>query len=84
MCKTFIDKRGLLNHLIPTGTNDIYFSYENIVKNSKRLNPWNEFFVKLYAEDGTDLIEYTQLDKSIFQDQRLIPITRKFNPEFLI
>lgn len=82
--KTFIDKRGLLNHLIPTKTEGQFFSYENVIKNSKKLNPWNSFIIKLFGEDGTDLMEYASLDKSIFHDERFIPITRKFNPELLV
>ena len=84
MYKTFVDKRGLLNHLIPTDIEGKLFSYENIVKNSKKLNPWNQFFVKLYDSEGNDLLEYTEVNKTIFRNPRLVDITRKLNPEYLI
>ena len=82
--ETFIDKRGLLNHLIPTTTEGEFFSYENILKNSTKLNQWKQFFIKLYASDGTDLISYVQVDKSIFHDSEVLPFARKFNPELII
>jgi len=82
--KTFVDKRGLLNHLIPTTTDGEFFSYENIMKNSIRLDPWKQFFIKLYDKDGKDLISYIQVDKSIFHDKDVLPFSRKFNPELII
>ena len=81
---TFIDKRGLLNHLIPTTTSGEFFSYENILKNSNQLNPWKQFFIKLYDTDGKDLISYVQVDKSIFHDSEVLPFARRFNPELII
>jgi hypothetical protein len=81
---TFIDKRGVLNHLIPTTEDNEYFSYENIIKNRTRVSPWKQFFIKLYDSDGNDLISYVQVDKSIFYDDKVIHFTRKFNPELII
>ena len=82
--KTFIDRRGLLNHLVPTGDDGKFYSYENILKNMTKLSPWNEFIIKIYDSEGTDLTEYTSVNKGIFKSTTLIPITRKFNPELLI
>ena len=84
---TFVDKRGILNHLIPTGKDNKFFSYENILKNSKKLDPWKTFIVKLYSEDGTEdqnSPEYSSVDKSIFHHKNVLPFTRKFNPELLV
>lgn len=81
---TFIDKRGVLNHLIPTTTEGEFFSYKNILKNSIHSDPWKRFFIKLYASDGTDLISYVQVDKSIFHDSEVLPFARKFNLELII
>lgn len=80
----FIDKRGLLNHLIPTSTDGEFFSYENILKNSKRLNPWKQFIIKLYHCNGKDLSSYVQVDNKIFHDKDVLPLSRKFNPELII
>lgn len=84
MYKTFIDKRGLLNHLVPTGTKGKNYSYENIIKNYKKLAPWNDFIIKVYDDDGTDLIEYISVHKDIFISTHMISITRKYNPELMI
>ena len=84
MYKTFIDKRGSLNHLVSTEIEYKFYSYENIVKNSKKIDQWGGFFIKLYDSEGNDLLEYTEVNKTIFRNPRLVDITRKLNPEYLI
>ena len=79
---TFIDKRGILNHLVHTGDN-LYVSYENVLKNSSKLNPWHSFNIKLFARDGTDNFHYCNVTKEIFRTI-LYKLTKRFNPELLI
>lgn len=83
MTKTCIHK-GQKHHLISSGTNGLYLSYENVLKNSKKPNPFGTFIVKLFDETGTDLVQYWETDKSIFRDPRLVELTKEFNPELLI
>jgi len=80
--KTFTYKNQT-HHLISLGCN-VYISYENILKNSKKLDPWNTFTVKKFSKDGEPLNEYISFNKNIFKIQEVIEYTKKYNPELLI
>ena len=80
--KTFIHK-GQTHHLIDLGR-DVFVSYENIIKNYKKLDPWKTFIIKKFSKDGKPLIEYMSVNKDIFRDKNVLPYTKMFNPELLI
>ena len=63
---------------------DVYFKYSNIVKNSKRKDPWGSFHIKKYDEDGNSIGEYYSTNDGIFREKKIRPYTLKFNPEKLI
>ena len=80
--KTFTYKNQT-HHLISLD-NDVYVSYENILKNSKKLDSWNTFVVKKFSKYGEPLNEYISFNKNIFKIQEVIEYTKKYNPELLI
>jgi hypothetical protein len=76
--------KGKTHHLL-TLNDGLYVSYENILKNSKKLDPWNQFIIKKFSKDGEPLTDYISgCDKKIFRHPKIIETTKKFNPEFLI
>jgi len=80
--KTFTYKNQT-HHLISLD-NDVYVSYENILKNSKKLDSWNTFVVKKFSKDGEPLNEYISFNKNVFRISEVIEYTNKYNPELLI
>jgi hypothetical protein len=63
---------------------NVFCSYENIIKNSKKLDPWNTFIIKKFSKDGEPLLDYISASKDIFRTEAVLPYTKKFNPELLI
>lgn len=80
--KTF-EYKNQTPHLIPM-ENGVFISYENILKNSKKLDPWKTFIIKKFSEDGEPLVDYISVGKDIFRNKNVLPFTKKFNPELLI
>ena len=76
--------KGETHHLI-TLDDELYVSYENILKNYKKLDPWNQFIIKKFSKDGKPLTDYISCcDKKIFRHPKIIETTKMFNPELLI
>ena len=83
--------KGQKNHLIiikpvlKPDSETIFLSYENIIKNSKKLDPWKQFIIKKFSVDGEPLTDYISgNDLSIFKLPEMFEITKKYNPELLI
>jgi len=75
--------KGVEHHLIKL-ENDIYVTYENILKNSKKIDSWGTFIIKKFDSKGKPLIDYISVSKDIFKAKEVIPLTLKFNPELLV
>ena len=75
--------KGKVNHLIDVGE-WVFLSYENILKNSFRRDPWHSFIIKKFTEDGTPLLDYISVSEDIFLKDEVKPYTKQFNPEILI
>lgn len=75
--------KGFEHHLIRL-ENGAYVTYENILKNSKKIDLWGTFIIKKFDSEGKPLIDYISVSKDIFRAKEVIPLTLKLNPEFLV
>lgn len=89
----FIDKNGFecfiyldgrLHHAI--GTEDVFLSYENIIKNLSRTDPWGGFNIKQYNVFGGQVGTYKYIVNFdiLLNTPKFTKLANVFHPQFLI
>lgn len=83
-CDCFIDLEGRLHHTICT--EGVFLSYENILKNITKLDPYDGFFTKQYNEYGMFIGEYRYVVNSIIMYSTLefTELVKIHHPQLLI
>ena len=81
--KIMMEYKGEEIHIVELSYG-FFTTYENILKNSKKLDPWGGFIVKRFTKDGKPLIDYASVRSEVFRTKNVIKFTKQFNPELLI
>jgi len=89
--KVIMDLQGRTHHLFDTINNDgvefiCYLSFENIIKNMNKTDPWGSFNIRTYNDLGMPLNLYNYIvdKKVIFETPKFIEMCKILAPEYLI